>query len=167
MDLDHLLTAIKQTRAEGPEPTSCAFSISSHHHHWPHYCNSNSCLGIDFQARKLPFAALQVIDPRLVVIAPAACNEKHSHAHESIFVVLSGSAEIQIGNQTTALSQGEVAYAPRRIVHQSRNRSATELLTLLAITDFRLTSAVLGDYDCHTRPKASGADVFAVDPQTR
>lgn len=106
------------------------------------------------------------MDPRLVVIAPGSCNEKHRHAHESIFVVLSGSGEIQIGHQTTPLSQGEVAYVPRWVVHQSRNRSATEPLTLLAITDFGLTSAVLGDYDSRTRLKSGGADAFALDPET-
>lgn len=166
LDLEHLLTSLKQPGAAPPAAAICSFSFPVNHLQSPHYSNSNSRLGIEFQVWKLPFTGLQVIDPRLVVIAPAACNEKHRHAHESIFVVLSGSADILIGDQTTFVATGEVAYVPRWVVHQSRNRSATEPLTLLAITDFGLTSAVLGDYDSRTRLKAGGADVFAEDPQT-
>jgi len=39
-------------------------------------------------------------------------------------------------------------------------------LLLLAITDFGLTSTVLGDYDVKTRLKAGGDDVNIVDPDT-
>ncbi|PWL22070.1 MAG: hypothetical protein DCO99_07945 [Synechococcus sp. XM-24] len=166
MGLERLLAAIKERRVEAPDAASCAFSSSSHLAKGCHYSNCNPRLGIDFQVQKLPFAALQVMDPRLVVIAPGACNEKHRHAHESIFVVLSGSAEIQIGQQVTPLEHGEIAYVPRWVVHQSRNRSTCEPLTLLAITDFGLTSAVLGDYDSRTRLKTGGVDAIAQDPQT-
>lgn len=166
MQLESLLAAIEQHRVEPPAAAHCAFSASTPSAESNHYSNSNPRLGIDFQVQKLPFAALQVMDPRLVVIAPGACNEKHRHAHESIFVVLSGSAEIQIGSQSTPLGQGDVAYVPRWVVHQSRNRSASEPLTLLAITDFGLTSAVLGDYDSRTRLKSGGVDAFATDPQS-
>jgi hypothetical protein len=34
---------------------------------------------------------------------------------------------------------------------------------LLAITDFGLTSAVLGNYDAKTRLKAGGVDAFAAE----
>jgi len=105
------------------------------------------------------------MDPRVVVIAPGCCNEKHRHAHESIFVVLTGEAELQIGQQTTMLGPGAVACVPRWVVHQSRNRSASEPLTLLAITDFGLTSSVLGDYDNRTRLRSGGVDAFVQDPQ--
>lgn len=166
MQLELLLSAIQQNRVEAPDAAECAFSASSQRADGCHYSNSNPRLGIDFQVYQLPFAALQVMDPRLVVISPGACNEKHRHSHESIFVLLSGSAEIQIGQQVTPLEQGEVAYVPRWVVHQSRNRSTREPLTLLAITDFGLTSAVLGDYDSRTRLKAGGVDAFAQDLHT-
>ncbi|MFZ9282540.1 MAG: cupin domain-containing protein [Prochlorococcaceae cyanobacterium] len=166
VQLEPLLAAIEQHRVEAPDAAACAFSVSSQQAEDCHYNNCNPRLGIDFQVQKLPFGGLQVMDPRLVVIAPGSCNEKHRHAHESIFVVLSGSAEIQIGQQVTPLEQGEIAYVPRWVVHQSRNRSTSEPLTLLAITDFGLTSAVLGDYDNRTRLKTGGVDAFAQDPQT-
>ena len=132
-----------------------------------HYGNKNERLGIDFQVTKLPFARLQVMDPRLVTIAPGACNEKHRHAHESIFVLLSGQGEIVINKQAIMLEAGSVVYVPRWVVHQSRNISTENPLLLLAITDFGLTSAVLGDYDAKTRLKSGGADAYVVDLSTQ
>lgn len=166
MNLDQLLANIEQHRVEAPDAARCRWTGAHADSEALHYSNRNERLGIDFQVEKLSFAGLQVMDPRVVVIAAGCCNEKHRHAHESIFVVLSGEAEIQIGNQTTVLAPGAVAYVPRWVVHQSRNRSATEPLTLLAITDFGLTSAVLGDYDTRTRLKSGGVDAFVQDPQT-
>ena len=166
LDLEQLLANIDQNRVDAPDPEQCRWSAEETAGKAFHYSNRNERLGIDFQVEKLPFAGLQVIDPRVVLIAAGCCNEKHRHAHESIIVVLSGDAEIQIGQRTTVLGPGEVAYVPRWVVHQSRNRSASEPLTLLAITDFGLTSAVLGDYDTRTRLKSGGLDAFAADPQT-
>jgi len=117
--------------------------------------------GIDFQVHQLPFSALQVLDPRLVRLPPGACNEKHRHAHESLFVVLEGEAEIRIGTKTVHLGRGGVACAPRWLVHQSHNPSRHEDLLLLAVTDFGLTSAVLGDYDRSTRLRFGGSDALA------
>ncbi len=105
------------------------------------------------------------MEPRLIRIAPGSSNEKHRHAHEAMFVVLSGQGEIQIGNSCTTLGPGGTACVPRWVVHQCRNRSASHELVLLAITDFALTSAVLGDYDARTRLKNGGADAFWDDNQ--
>jgi mannose-6-phosphate isomerase-like protein (cupin superfamily) len=128
------------------------------------YGNKDDRLGIDFQVAKLPFSGLQVMEPRLVTIAPGASNEKHRHAHESIFVLLSGEGEIVINKQAIVLEKGSIAYVPRWVVHQSRNTSTENPLLLLAITDFGLTSSVLGDYDAKTRLKSGGADAYVVDP---
>jgi mannose-6-phosphate isomerase-like protein (cupin superfamily) len=126
-----------------------------------HYGHRDAGLGLDFQVHRLPFHALQALDPRLIRIPPGACNEKHRHAHESIFVVLEGEAEILVGSHWVRLNRGGMAHAPRWIVHQSRNPSVDQELLLLAITDFGLTSAVLGDYDRQTRLRYGGADAFA------
>lgn len=131
-----------------------------------HYGNKDERSGIDFQVTKLPFVGLQVMDPRLVTIAAGACNEKHRHAHESIFVLLSGQGEIIIDKQVITLEEYSVAYVPRWVVHQTRNTSAESPLLVLAITDFGLTSSVLGDYDAKTRLKSGGADAYVVDPST-
>ncbi len=122
MDLEPLLEAIQQHRVEAPNAAECFVSASTLNTGPSLYSNRNPRLDIDFNVQKLPFAALQVMDPRLVVIAPGACNEKHRHAHESIFIVLSGSADLQIGSQIAPLDQGDIAYVPRWVVHQSRNR---------------------------------------------
>ena len=165
MDLSSLLASVRSTRTSPPEPSACTWSFpaAAPELAQSHYANKNGKLGIDFHVRKLPFQGLQVIDPRLVTIAPGACNEKHRHAHESIFVLLSGEGEILIDNQIVPLEQGGVVYVPRWIVHQSRNSSSEAPLVLLAITDFGLTSAVLGNYDAKTRLKAGGVDVFAAE----
>ena len=123
-----------------------------------HYQHSDNRLGVDFLVHRLPFEGLQALDPRLIRIPPGACNEKHRHAHESIFVVLEGEAEILVGSECLRLHRGGIAFAPRWMVHQSRNVSAEESLLLLAITDFGLTSSVLGDYDRQTRLRFQGKD---------
>merc|ERR1712077_116498 len=53
----------------------------------PHYKNFNSKLNINFSVDKLPFTNLEILDPRIVTIAPNSKNELHRHAHESIFVI--------------------------------------------------------------------------------
>lgn len=118
-------------------------------------------LGIDFRVSKLPFEQLQTMEARLLTIAPGATNEKHRHAHESIFVVLQGEAVLHIAGEEVFLAQGDVAYVPRWAVHQTRNGSQRTELRMLAITDFGLTSALIGNYDRSTRLKAGGAQAFS------
>ena len=125
------------------------------------YRNRNEKLGIDFSVDVLDFPAVQAFDARVVRVAPGCNNELHKHAHESLFIVMRGEAEVRIGNATIGLKPGEVAFVPRWVFHQSRNVSEAEDLTILALTDFGLTSAVLGDYDKRTRLAANGADAMA------
>lgn len=123
------------------------------------YRNRNERLGIDFSVDVLAFSGIQVFDPRVVRIAPGANNELHRHAHESLFYVIKGSAEVRIGDDRLTLEAGGVAFVPRWAFHQSRNLSQSEELVILAITDFGLTKAVLGDYDKRTRLAVRGDDV--------
>jgi len=123
------------------------------------YRNRNERLSIDFAVDVLEFAGTQVFDPRVVRIAPGKNNELHRHAHESLFYVISGTAEVQIGEEVMKLDTGGVAFVPRWAFHQSRNLSSTQELVILAVTDFGLTKAVLGDYDKRTRLAVKGADV--------
>ena len=167
MELKSLYENISNSRVSSSGDISSAWNESMSNPEGSHYGNKDERLGIDFQVAKLPFAGLQVMDPRLVTIAPSACNEKHRHAHESIFVLLSGQGEIVINKQVIMLEAGSVVYVPRWVVHQSRNTSTENSLLLLAITDFGLTSAVLGDYDAKTRLKSGGADAYVVDPSSQ
>jgi quercetin dioxygenase-like cupin family protein len=163
MSMEDLFTKIKGRQAIQPAVEACCWRAGAHESEAiasPHYHNCNTALAIDFLVQRLPLAGLQVMDPRLVRIAPGARNECHRHAHESIFVVLKGQGELRLGAQSIALNTGDVACVPRWVVHQSRNTSLEGELLLLAITDFGLTSSVLGDYDRRTRLKDGGADAF-------
>ena len=125
------------------------------------YAHKNDALNIDFAVDRLGFPALQTMDPRVLRIAPGRNNEFHQHAHESLFVVLAGEGEVRVGDAWRPLRTGDVAFVPRWIFHQTRNTSSTTELVILAITDFGLTQAVLGDYDRRTRLAQGGDDVTA------
>ena len=158
--LGSMLQRIAPHHPAHPEASACVWRPASEPcQEQLRYANRETSRGIDFSVEDNPFAAAEVLDPRMLRIAPCACNEKHRHAHESLFVVLEGMAEIQIGDQTHALQRGEVAFVPRWVVHQTRNPSQEQPLALLAITDFGLTSTVLGDYDSRTRLRLHGEDV--------
>ncbi|MCE9580745.1 MAG: cupin domain-containing protein [Deltaproteobacteria bacterium] len=127
----------------------------------PHYQNRNERLAIDFAVLKPAIGALRVMDPRVVVIEPARTNERHRHAHESLFYVIAGRGVLSVGDREVELAAGMIAMVPRWEMHHARNTSADANLVLLAITDFGLTSAVLGDYDRKTRLREAGEDSMA------
>lgn len=128
------------------------------------YRNHNARLGIDFSVERLGFSAAQTLDPRVVRIAPGRSNELHKHAHESLFVILDGQGEVEVGGRRSPVRRGDLAFVPRWVMHRTRNTSTTEPLVLLAITDFGLSSAVLGDYDRRTRLRLEGDDTLACEP---
>jgi quercetin dioxygenase-like cupin family protein len=157
MTVDHLLSQIRPGSTPAPVATpsrwQLASQMSSGDEFAPLYQNVNTALGIDFRVQRLPLVGLQVMDPRLVRIAPGATNECHRHAHESLFVVLGGQGELRLGSERVPLTVGDVTCVPRWVVHQTHNTSSDHDLLLLAITDFGLTSAVLGDDDQSMRLK--------------
>lgn len=166
MSLEELLNHIQHRKCEGPSiddsnwtPNPIKWEVDDAA---TLYRNRNSDLEIDFCVHRLPLAGLQVMDPRLVRIAPGSRNECHRHAHESIFIVIAGQAELRLGAELLSLNTGDVACVPRWVVHQAFNTSSHEELLVLAITDFGFTSAVLGDYDRRTRLSVGGTDAFAV-----
>jgi mannose-6-phosphate isomerase-like protein (cupin superfamily) len=123
----------------------------------PMYANRNDRLGIEFAVERLAYPGIQTMDPRIVRIAPGRNNELHRHAHESLFVVMSGAGEVLIGDTRVAIAPGDVAFVPRWVMHQTINLGTCDLV-ILAITDFGFTSAVLGDYDRRTRLAHDGSD---------
>ena len=124
------------------------------------YKNENPRLGIQFTVARLEYPDTQVLDPRVLRISPGATNELHKHAHESVFVILEGHGEVRVGDRWTSVDRGSVAFVPRWIFHQTRNLSETEDLVIIAITDFGLTRAILGDYDQRTRRATGGEDTL-------
>jgi quercetin dioxygenase-like cupin family protein len=157
MTVDHLLSQIRPGSTPAPVATpsrwQLASQMSEEDQSAPLYQNVNTALGIDFRVQRLPLVGLQVMDPRLVRIAPGATNESHRHAHESLFVVLGGQGELRLGSERVPLTVGDVTCVPRWVVHQTHNTSSEHDLLLLAITDFGLTSAVLGHDDQSMRLK--------------
>jgi len=122
------------------------------------YGNKNDRLKIDFSVERASFPEAQTMDPRIIRIAPLSCNERHKHAHESLFFVLEGEGEVLVGESWNPVSSGSLAFVPRWIMHQTRNTHPEQDLRILAVTDFGFTSAVLGDYDKRTRLSLGGPD---------
>jgi len=127
------------------------------------YAHHNERLGIEFLVERLDFPGAQTLDPRIVRIPPGRNNERHRHAHESIFVVLRGRGQVLIGTTWHDVRAGSFAFVPRWVFHQSRNTGSLEDLVVLAIADLGLTRAVLGNYDRGTRLKEGSADARPCD----
>lgn len=158
-----LLNIIKNI--EDRNPLATGHQVSEFHadpakNHREIYRNRNEKLGIDFSVDVLDFPGTQAFDARVVRIVAGCNNELHKHAHESLFYVISGEAEVRIGDATMTLKPGGLAFVPRWVFHQSKNMSENDDLVILAITDFGLTKAVLGDYDKRTRLAANGVDAI-------
>ncbi|MEQ1542128.1 MAG: cupin domain-containing protein [Novosphingobium sp.] len=158
-----LLNLVRNIEARKPlaagHPAS-AFGTSLAERHRELYRNRNEKLGIDFAVEVLDFPGTQTFDARVVRIAAGRNNELHKHAHESLFYVISGKAEVRIAEEALTLEPGGLAFVPRWAFHQSKNLSDQDELVILAITDFGLTKAVLGDYDKRTRLAENGVDVM-------
>jgi mannose-6-phosphate isomerase-like protein (cupin superfamily) len=155
-DLERVVQRISDRRPLAADASAASLVRRSTDSGAPMYSNVNDRLGIDFRVERLAFPDIQCMDPRVVRIAAGRCNEYHRHAHESIFVVMEGRGAVAIGSEEIAVAAGDIVYVPRWAFHQTRNTEAAGDLVILAITDFGLTSAVLGDYDRRTRLRESG-----------
>ncbi|MEY3162691.1 MAG: hypothetical protein RIT25_2685 [Planctomycetota bacterium] len=114
------------------------------------YQNKVEALNIDFTVERAPFPA-EVIDARVVRIPPGRCNERHKHAHETVFQFLAGSGRVMVDDRWIEVRAGDCVFVPRWAVHQSQNLGS-EPMVILALTDFHLTGkAFLGDYEATAR----------------
>ncbi len=120
----------------------------------PLYSNVNERLNIDFNVERLPFPATQVLDPRIIHIPAGKVNERHRHAHETLFYILQGSGSVLIDEAVIEVTAGDAVFIPRWCIHQSRNTGTCEMV-ILAVTDFGLTSRLLGNYERQTRMKGA------------
>lgn len=101
---------------------------------------------IAFSVERYPCTA-EVLDPRVVRIPPGKYNNRHKHAHETLFYFVSGTGEILVGETWVQVKSGDAVFSPRWAIHQTHN-TGTEVLVLLAITDYYLTNKVyVGKYD--------------------
>jgi mannose-6-phosphate isomerase-like protein (cupin superfamily) len=107
---------------------------------------SDDARDIQFTVERYPCTA-EVLDPRVVRIPPGKYNNRHKHAHETLFCFISGTGEILVGETWVRVRPGDAVFSPRWAIHQTHN-TGTEELVLLAITDYYLTSQVyVGKYD--------------------
>lgn len=120
------------------------------------YRNKVEALNIDFTVERAPFPA-EVIDARVVRIPPGRCNERHKHAHETVFQFLSGTGRVMVDDRWIEVRAGDCVFVPRWAVHQSQNLGS-EPMVILALTDFHLTGrAFLGDYEATARMRRAPA----------
>ncbi|HYV04352.1 MAG TPA: cupin domain-containing protein, partial [Blastocatellia bacterium] len=118
----------------------------------PLYSNSNERLNIQFEVERLPLNT-EALDPRIVRIPVGRYNERHRHAHETIFYIMAGEGKVVIENSAIEVRPGDVVFVPRWAMHQSQNGGDTEMV-ILAVTDFGLTGrAYVGDYSKTARMK--------------
>lgn len=116
------------------------------------YSNSIPEMNIEFSVERAPFGA-QVLDARVVRIPAGKFNERHRHAHETVFYIISGSGRVMVDTHWVDVKPGDTVFVPRWSLHQSQNQGDGEMI-ILAITDFHLTGkAFLGDYDSTARLK--------------
>jgi len=128
---------------ESPDPARLLFGSSQLGR--PLYKNTNMRLNIDFAVDTVPFAA-EVLDPRIVRIPAGKYNEKHRHAHESVFYIIEGRGRVLINDATIEVAPGDIVFVPRWATHQSQNLGETDM-RILAITDYGLTgNAYIGSY---------------------
>ena len=60
-------------------------------------------------------------------LSPGSGIPPHIHSKEDeIFSVLSGEVEIMVDNKTTILKEGDMAYAPKNIVHSSTSTTSSK-----------------------------------------
>lgn len=100
---------------------------------------------IDFTVERVAFPT-EVLDSRVVRIAPHKTNERHHHAHEAIFLIKSGQGTVLVDKNQYDVKADDIVFVPRWAVHQVKN-TGDDTLVILAITDFGLTSkAFVGNY---------------------
>jgi mannose-6-phosphate isomerase-like protein (cupin superfamily) len=121
------------------------------------YENKVDELNIDFTVQILPFP-LEVLDPRIVRIAPGKANELHRHAHETVFIFLEGEGKVIVDQFENIVKPGDFAFIPRWCNHQSVNTGSSELV-FLAMADFGLTGkSFVGNYLKTARMKAQSSN---------
>jgi len=101
------------------------------------YQNKDVGNNINFNVERLPFNT-EILDPRLVLIPAYCTNEYHSHAHETVFLILAGHGEVIIENNVFPIKSSDIVYVPRWLQHQTRNTGEDEL-RFFAITDYGFT----------------------------
>ena len=66
---------------------------------------------------------------------PGQEHAPHAHAgQDKLYVVLEGSGEVQVGDQTEVLSAGDAAFAPSGVMHSIRNPGPHRLVVMAILS---------------------------------
>ena len=68
-----------------------------------------------------------------VVLEPGKAVDAHDHDEEETFIVVEGSANLELDGQHTFIERGDVVYIPRFSQHQLCNASQTALFVMVDI----------------------------------
>jgi quercetin dioxygenase-like cupin family protein len=110
----------------------------------PLYANRIDKAGIEFTVTRVPLKA-EVLDPRMVAIAPGKRNERHRHAHETLIYFLEGTGRVYVDEASVDVRPGDAVMVPRWSIHQTQN-TGPGTMRFLAVTDYNLTDrALVGD----------------------
>jgi pyrroloquinoline-quinone synthase len=121
------------------------------------YANKADALNIEFAVDRSPFNS-EVLDARVVRIPAGKFNERHRHAHETVFYFVSGSGRVLLDDRWVEAKAGDTVFVPRWALHQTQNLSSEEMV-ILAVTDFNLTGKVfVGDYEKTARMKRKSSE---------
>lgn len=115
------------------------------------YNNVDKKVGVDFRVWRTGLSP-EVMDPRILSIAPNSRNESHKHAHESLFYIVSGEGVVHVGEKEKAVSSGDMVYVPRWLEHHTVNTQSEEL-KVFAITDYGLTKTFSSNTEASYRNK--------------
>ena len=148
------INAKKSLFIEGTPESELKFNLNSFNNDFDKmvYFNKVESKNIEFTVNRAPFHS-EVLDARVVKIAPHKTNERHTHAHETIFYILGGQGKVIIDKMEIEVNKGDSVFVPRWSVHQTQNHGESEM-NILAITDFYLTgTALVGNYNSTARMK--------------
>jgi mannose-6-phosphate isomerase-like protein (cupin superfamily)/pyrroloquinoline quinone (PQQ) biosynthesis protein C len=123
------------------------------------YNNKDDAQNIDFSVTRLPVPS-QVLDPRINTIPAGKNTEYHSHGHETVIYIISGSGEVLIDGHKKPVSAGDTILVPRWCQHQTIN-SGNEDLVFLGITDYKLTGHFPGNSEHSYRANKAHAEKVA------
>lgn len=113
--------------------------------------------GKSFKVQRFDVTA-SVMDPRFVTLPPGSCNERHSHAHESVFFIVSGVGKVIVGDKEISVKPNASVYVPRWIPHHTVNTGEFPLC-IFAVTDFGLTKRFPGNTESSYRERPESLEV--------
>lgn len=125
------------------------------------YTNDNPEKNIKFDVTRLQVSS-QVLDPRINVIEAGKNTEDHKHGHETVIYILEGSGEFVIDDVKKVFSAGDLIFVPRWSKHQTFNTGTTPL-KFLAVTDYKLATRFIGNFETSYRENKQSAENINAD----